>query len=99
MANVNAKITDKKVMEVTTRCAAQRINGDNYVHVEDAVVLSRSGLSFGKDVERIECDKEFALIGLGFALAGVVWMAYDYFEEDIKEGINKIKDKIKEFKK
>lgn len=97
MANVNMKITDKKVMEVTTKCAAQNINGEQYVHVEDAVVLSESGLAFGKDVGRAKCDEDFALIGLGIALIGVVYMAYDCFEENIKEGINKIKDKIKEF--
>lgn len=98
MTNVNMKITDKKVMEVETRCAAQSINGEQFVHVEDAVVLSRSGLAFGKDVGRIECDKEFAFIGLGIALAGVFWMAYDYFEDDIKEGISKIKTKWDNFK-
>lgn len=62
------------------------------------VVLSRYGLDFGKEVSRIECDKEFACIGLGIALGGVLCMAYDYFEDDIKDCISKLKTKWDNFK-
>lgn len=98
MTNVRFKGTDKDVMEVVTRCAAQPIQGGRYVHVEDAVKLSKSGLGFGKDIGDIERDRDMALIGLGIALSGVVFIAYDYFEGDIKQVFNKLKQKWNEFR-
>ena len=99
MANVKFKGTDKDVMEIVTRCAAQPIQGGRYVHVEDAVTLSKSGLGFGKDIGNIERDRDMALIALGIALYGAAWMVYDYFEDDIKHAYSKLKDKWNSIKK
>lgn len=98
MTNVRFKGTDKDVMEVVTRCAAQTVQGERYVHVEDAVILSKSGLGFGKDIGDIEHNRDMALVGLGIALSGVVFIAYDYFADDIKQGFNKLKQKWNEFR-
>lgn len=99
MTNVRFKGTDEDVMEIVTRCAAQPVQGGRYVHVEDAVKLSKSGLEFGKDIGNIERDRDMALIALGITLYGAAWMAYDYFKDDIKHGFSKIKDKWSNIKK
>lgn len=99
MTNAKFKGTDKDVMEIVTRCAAQPVQGGRYVHVEDAVKLSRSGLAFGKDIGNIERDRDMALIALGVVLYGAAWMAYDYFKDDIKQGLSKLKDKWSNIKK
>lgn len=99
MTNVKFKGTDKDVMEIVTRCAAQRVQGERYVHVEDAVTLSKSGLGFGKDIGNIERDRDMALIALGIVLYGAAGMTYDYFKDDIKQGLSKLKDKWSNIKK
>lgn len=99
MTNVKFKGTDKDVMEIVTRCAAQPVQGGRYVHVEDAVKLSKSGLAFGKDIGNIERDRDMALIVLGVVLYGAAWMAYDCFKDDIKQGLSKLKDKWSNIKK
>lgn len=94
-----AKIGSDVVMEVMTRHAAQNINGERYVHEDDAVVLSKSGLEMGKDLGNIEAEKSLLYVGIGWAVYGAGLIVYNVYEDKIKEGCSKLKEKWDNFRK
>lgn len=94
-----AKIGSDVVMEVMTRHAGQNINGERYVHEDDAVVLSKSGLEMGKDLGNIEAENSLLYVGLGWIAYGGGLVLYDVYKDEIHKGFNKIKDKWNDLRK
>lgn len=95
-----AKIGSDVVMEVVTRHAAKNtINGERYVHEDDAVVLSKSGLEMGKDLGNIEAENSLLYVGIGWTVYGAGLVLYNVYKDEIKEGCSKLKQKWNDLRK
>ena len=94
-----AKIKDEIVVEVVTRGVAKNINGKRYVDEEAAVCMSKSGLNMGKDLGNIEVEEALITVGLFWAVYGGGIVVYNIYQDEIKKGFNKLKDKWNDLRK
>ena len=92
-------VKDETVMEVVTRGVAENVHGERYLREDAAVCMAKSGLNMGKDLGNIEVEESLIYVGIGWAIYGGAVVAYNYYHEDIKKGLSKLKQKWNDLKK